>query len=53
MLKYKKWQEQVDKFKLPAPKISLDSLNINLRPYQKEGAQWLNKLFHWGLGACG
>jgi SNF2 family DNA or RNA helicase len=46
------WQKQLEKFTKPTPKLALDKLNITLRPYQEEGIQWLNKLSHWGFGAC-
>ena len=28
------------------------SFNADLRPYQKEGFEWLARLAHWGVGAC-
>ena len=46
------WQKQLQKFSKPAPKLNLDNLNVQLRPYQEEGVQWLNMLSNWGLGAC-
>jgi len=50
----KKWQEQLKRLKgaqafrptLPA------TLQAELRGYQEEGFCWLNRLAHWGVGAC-
>ncbi|MCK9450116.1 MAG: DEAD/DEAH box helicase [Bacteroidales bacterium] len=29
-----------------------NNLKAELRPYQKEGVLWLDRLHHWGVGAC-
>jgi superfamily II DNA or RNA helicase len=29
-----------------------DSLAARLRPYQRDGFEWLSRLAHWGAGAC-
>jgi SNF2 family DNA or RNA helicase len=46
------WNKQINLFKEPAPEIDLSKLNAELRSYQIDGIKWLNRLSHWGLGAC-
>ena len=40
--------EAADKMEVPVPK----TLNATLRPYQKDGYEWLMRLSQWGAGAC-
>ena len=46
------WNKQINLFKEPAPEIDLSELKAELRSYQTDGINWLNRLSHWGLGAC-
>ena len=50
----KKWKEQVARLRTaqelrPVPPTTLQA---DLRDYQAEGFSWLNRLSHWGVGAC-
>ncbi len=40
--------EAADKMKILVP----EELNATLRPYQKDGYEWLMRLSEWGAGAC-
>jgi len=43
-----KKQEQLKEYK---PSLT-SNLQADLRPYQEEGVLWLDRLHHWGVGAC-
>ena len=50
----KGWNEHLknlDKLKSYQPSLP-DNLQAELRPYQKEGVLWLDRLHNWGVGAC-
>jgi SNF2 family DNA or RNA helicase len=50
----KGWNEHLknlDKLKSYQPSVP-DNLQAELRPYQKEGVLWLDRLHNWGVGAC-
>jgi len=46
--KHLKKQEQLKAYK---PSLT-NNLQADLRPYQEEGALWLDRLHQWGVGAC-
>ncbi len=49
-----KWKAFVDKMKTSSTKVFELPLGLNaeLRPYQTEGYQWLQRMADWGAGAC-
>lgn len=48
---WKKHLENLERLKSYSPSLP-DNLKAELRPYQKEGVLWLDRLHHWGVGAC-
>lgn len=49
--KFKTLEQKVEKaatMKIDVP----DMLQAELRPYQREGFEWMMRLFEWGAGAC-
>lgn len=44
------WRERVDLVATPARAVDLGAFNDVLRPYQREGVQWLHKLRAGGFG---
>jgi superfamily II DNA or RNA helicase len=49
-----KWKEFIEKMKSSTKKVFdlPQGLQAELRPYQTEGFQWLNRMADWGAGAC-
>ncbi|HLW06789.1 MAG TPA: DEAD/DEAH box helicase, partial [Marinilabiliaceae bacterium] len=50
----KLWKQHLEKLehqKSYLPSLP-DNLKAELRPYQREGVLWLDRLHHWGVGAC-
>lgn len=50
----KYWKQHLEKLehqKSYLPSLP-DNLKAELRPYQVEGVFWLDRLHHWGVGAC-
>jgi len=50
----KEWNahlKNLDKLKRYQPSLP-DNLQAELRPYQREGILWLDRLHNWGVGAC-
>lgn len=48
------WKQHLEKLELQKsyqPTLP-DNLKAELRPYQMEGVYWLDRLHHWGVGAC-
>lgn len=43
--------EKLDQLKSYRPSLA-ENLQAELRPYQEEGVLWLDRLHHWGVGAC-
>ncbi|TAJ12123.1 DEAD/DEAH box helicase [Marinilabiliaceae bacterium JC017] len=50
----KRWKQHLENLEqLKSYKAGLpDNLKAELRPYQEEGVLWLDRLYHWGVGAC-
>ena len=50
----KEWKQHLDKIELQKKykPTAADNLQAELRPYQEDGVLWLDRLRHWGVGAC-
>ena len=48
---WKQHLEKLDQLKSYRPGLA-KNLQAELRPYQEEGVFWLDRLHHWGVGAC-
>ncbi len=48
---WKQHLEKIDQLKTYRPSLA-ENLQAELRPYQEEGVLWLDRLHHWGVGAC-
>ena len=50
----KKWRDQVKRLRdaQSFQPVLPTTLQAELRGYQEEGFSWLNRLSHWGVGAC-
>lgn len=49
--KFKENKERLEKAFSKKHRVS-KAFNATLRPYQKEGFQWLHRCANWGVGAC-
>lgn len=48
---WKQHLENLERLKSYSPSLP-NNLKAELRPYQEEGVLWLDRLHHWGVGAC-
>jgi SNF2 family DNA or RNA helicase len=49
--KWKELKDRIQNSQAHQPKVP-STLQVELRPYQVEGFQWLSRLAHWGVGGC-